>query len=101
MTPFFYRLSQLMAQFYNADDLGVPRVKADSNQLQNILNIVFLIMGTISVLFLIINGYQYIFSAGDGQKTAKVKDALIWAGVGIAVSLFAAAIVNFVLIKLT
>lgn len=81
-----------MAQIANP----FPKVAGNSGTLDNILNLVFTITGAVAFLFIIIGGFKYIVSSGDPQSTAKAKNTIIYAAVGLMVTLAASLIVNFV-----
>lgn len=68
-----------------------------STQVQDVLSFVFGALGALAVLIIVIAALQYVISAGDAQKVAKAKDAIIYALVGLVVAILAYAIVNFVL----
>lgn len=68
-----------------------------SNQIQDVLMVAFGILGALSVLIIVIAALQYVLSAGDAQKVAKAKDAIIYALVGLVVAILAYSIVAFVL----
>ena len=61
----------------------------------NILNIIIGISSFIAVIFIIIGGVTYMTSAGDASKTAKAKNTILYACIGLAVCALAFAIVNF------
>lgn len=84
----------------NASDFGVPDVTADQGALQRVLNAVFLITGALAVIFMIVGGLQYVISAGDPNQTARAKNTIIYAAIGLIITIFATAIVNFVLNRL-
>ena len=65
----------------------------------NVFSIVFGVMGAISVLMITIAGLQYILSSGDPAKTAKAKDTILYAVIGLVVAVSAFAIINFVIKK--
>ena len=77
-----------------------PNVPANQDTVTNILNNVFLVVGSLAVLFIVIGGFRYIISGGDSQSTAKARNTIIYAAVGLAVTLAATAIVNLVLGKI-
>ena len=45
---------------------------------------------------IVIGGIIFSLYSGDAQKAAKARNTVLYAVVGLAVSLFASAIVNFV-----
>jgi hypothetical protein len=53
--------------------------------------------GAISVLMIIIGGLRYTISAGDQGALTSAKNTILYAVVGLVVSIMAYAIVNFVL----
>ncbi len=68
-----------------------------STTIANVLTVVFGTLGAISVLIIVIAGFQYILSSGDPAKTAKAKNTILYAVIGLVVAVSAGAIVNFVL----
>lgn len=82
------------------DVSGLPDVKADQSTLEKILKIVFATIGAISVLVVAYGGFKYVISQGNPQETAKAKDTILYAMIGLAVAIFASVIVSFVASKL-
>ena len=62
-----------------------------------IKNIVFAIFGITAVLIIVIAGFQYILSQGDSQKVARAKDTIIYAVVGLIITMISYSIVTFVI----
>jgi len=52
--------------------------------------------GSISVIMIAIGGFKYVTSLGESQAVAKAKDTILYSIIGLAVSILAFAIVNFV-----
>jgi uncharacterized membrane protein len=77
-----------------------PVVTADGSFITTVLDIVFGIFGAVAVLFIVIGGFRYVISSGDPKNTAKAKNTIIYALVGLLITLSATAIVNFVAGKL-
>ncbi len=75
----------------------LPKVAADSSQLQDMLNLGLTIIGGLAVLFIVISGLRYMTAGGDPAKTASARSQLLYAAVGLVVAGMAAVIVNFVL----
>jgi len=71
-------------------------VVADHSTIAIVLNIVFTIVGLISVLMIVLAGFKYIMSSGKPEELAKAKDSIIYAAVGIVVCILAVTIVSFV-----
>jgi hypothetical protein len=81
--------------------VGVPVVPLNNNALADILSIVFVAVGGIAVLFLLIGAVRYVTSAGDQNNIKQAKDTILYAVIGIVVSLSAFTIVQFTLGKLS
>lgn len=84
----------------NIGGSGLPQIAANANLLTTILNLVFSIIGAISLLMVVIGGFKYITSTGDAQRINSAKNTILYSLVGVVISAFAFAIVNFVLVKL-
>ena len=80
----------------DSSKVNLPKVN-ESNFFKTSLTLFSQLIGAVSVLVLAVAGLRYIMSFGDPQKTAQAKDAIIYASIGIAVSLAAYSIVAFVL----
>jgi hypothetical protein len=86
------------AQILNPNDVDLPNKNADiGDAITNGLRIVFGVAGAIAFLMVTIAGFKYVISQGNPQETAKAKDALIHAIIGLFVALSAFAIVQFVI----
>lgn len=64
---------------------------------QTITNVLLFIVGAISVIMLIIGGIRYTVSGGDSTAVTSAKNTILYAVIGIIVSLLAYAVVNFVI----
>ncbi len=62
-----------------------------------ILNGLLIVAALAAVVFIIIGGIQYIFSAGDDDKATEAKNTILFAVIGLIVIGLAAALVNFVI----
>jgi hypothetical protein len=93
-------MKNLIFALFDPNAINLPKTDAGSSQLQVILNIVFGLIGLISVLIIAIAGFSYVISGGDPQRTARAKDAILYAVIGVVVSISAFTIVNFVIGRL-
>lgn len=75
----------------------LPNVSADQDRVQLIMQIVFTITGAVSVLVITLAGFRYVLSHGDPNLIAQSKKTIIYALVGLVVSITATGIVTFVL----
>lgn len=76
---------------------NIPKVSADQNALNATLSATFLVIGGLATLYLLIGAIKYIISNGDPNATGQAKNTILYAIVGIIVSLLAFTIVQFVL----
>lgn len=77
------------------DDSGATCT--DEPIFKTITNVPLFIVGAISVIMLVIGGIRYTISGGDSGQVKSAKDTILYAIIGIIVSLLAFAVVNFVL----
>lgn len=66
----------------------------------NILNTLIYATGAISALMIVIGGLRYTISAGDQGGISAAKNTILYAVVGLVLSLMGYAIVNFVLSRI-
>ena len=69
------------------------------NYTKNIVKILFIVVGFISVVVIIISGIKYATANGDAGKIKSAKDTLLYAIVGLIVAMSAYAIVDYVVGK--
>ncbi len=66
-----------------------------------ITNTVLFAVGIISVVMLIYGGIRYVLSGGDSKKVTDAKNTILYAIIGLIISILAYAIVNFVINTVT
>jgi len=74
---------------------NVPKVNLDAAAVGGMLTAVFTLVGGLATLFLLIGAVRYITSNGDQGQMAQAKNTILYAIIGIVVSLSAFAIVQF------
>ncbi len=94
-----------LALAQGSTDIPVPQPgRAPSGDLVSLItlvsNTILLLVGVVAVLFLIIGGVQYITSAGNPEHIQKAKTTILYAVIGILVTLVAWAGVTFVISQL-
>lgn len=75
---------------------NLPKAGTNSDQVKNILGIVFGIVGALALLMLVVSGLRYVISGGDPSRISKAKDGIIFALIGLLIAITAEAIVAFV-----
>lgn len=78
------------------DQLGIPSVGLEGG-LRGILNGMFIVAGALSVLFVVIGGLRYVLSNGEPKDIEAAKNTIMYAVLGLIISLLAFGIVNWVL----
>ena len=77
---------------------GMPtELIGDNGVFSRITNTILLIVGLISVIMLVYGGLRYILSGGDSKKVTDAKNTVLYAIIGLIISMLAYAIVHFVL----
>lgn len=66
----------------------------------DITNILLFLAGTIAVIMIILGGIRYATSQGDQSAITGAKNTVLYAIIGLVVTVLSYAIVNFVLMKL-
>lgn len=69
----------------------------DMGIFSQITNVMLFIVGAISVIMIIVGGLRYVISGGESSKITAAKNTILYAIVGIIVSILAFAAVNFVI----
>jgi hypothetical protein len=78
----------------DTDCLSVlPQIGADSNQIQNILSIVFMVFAALAVVIIIMAAINLAGSEGNPENVSKAKKTIIFALVGLIIALTAEAMV--------
>lgn len=66
------------------------------DRVSTVVNILLFIIGTVSVIMIILGGLRYVLSNGDSTQITNAKNTILYAVIGLVVALLAYAIVNFV-----
>lgn len=81
---------------------GMPaKLIGDGGVFTQITNVVLYAVGIISVIMLIYGGLRYVISGGDSKKVTDAKNTILYAIIGLIISILAFAIVNFVIVAVT
>lgn len=68
-----------------------------STIITKVINIFSILIGSVSVIMIIIGGFRYIISGGDQNSVTAAKNTIMYAIIGLVVVLFSQVIVKFVL----
>lgn len=86
---------QLLAAIIDTSKL--PKPGADQAHIDSILSIVFAITGSIAILMIVIGGFRYIIAGGDPSAVGQAKKTILYALIGLVVTISAFAIIRFVI----
>jgi hypothetical protein len=75
----------------------LPHPSTGEDRIRVALTLAFSITGSIALLVITIAGFRYVISHGDPNLIAQSKNAIIYALIGLVISIFALAIVRFVI----
>lgn len=67
-----------------------------TNMIQIVINILLYVLGTISVIMIVIGGVRFTTSNGDPASTKTARMTIIYSVVGLVVAILSYAIVNLV-----
>jgi hypothetical protein len=82
-----------------ADDTNCEETNGSTfaDLMKKIINIFSIVVGSVSVIMIIIGGFRYIISGGDSGGVTAGKNTILYAIVGLVIVLFSQVIVRFVL----
>ena len=63
---------------------------------KTIINVLLFVVGIIAVIMIIIGGIRYATSAGDSNTTKSAMNTILYSVIGLVISIFAYAIVQYV-----
>lgn len=70
-----------------------------SGNLGRIINLSLFIIGMTAVIIILFQGFRYVLSKGDPKAVEAAKNGIVYASIGLVVSLLAWGLVRFVLAK--
>src|SRR4051812_32543116 len=81
--------SSAVCKASGSDNLG--------KMVKTIVNTILIVIGMVAVIMVVVGGVRYTTSNGDASAIKSAKDTILYACVGIVVSIMSYAIVNFVI----
>ena len=78
-------------------DMMPAELVGDNGIITRFTNVALEVIGAVSVMMLVYGGLRYILSGGDSKKVTDAKNTILYAIIGLIVSLFAYAIVHFII----
>lgn len=91
-----YALLRLAQINIGEDELEIPRAQANSDAFATALELAFGLLGAVAVIVIVVAGIRFILSRGNSDAVAKARNTIIYAAIGIVISMLSFAIVRFV-----
>ena len=80
----------------NATSAGTSTPTNANVVIKNVTNIMFFIIGAVSVIMLIYGGIRYTTSGGNANSVTAAKNTIMYSIIGLVVAILAFAVVQFV-----
>ncbi len=81
----------------NRDEVAIPQGNLEPGTVTTVLQLVFGMAGGVALVIIIVSGIRFVTSQGDPGAVNRARNSVIYAFVGLVVSLLAYSIVTFVL----
>lgn len=78
-------------------ETGLPVVGANAANVQNLLQVLFGILAVVSVVIITIAGLRFIIESTNPQETARARNTIVFAVLGLIIAISGQIIVSFVL----
>ena len=80
----------------NSDDVRVPKTGLTPDKVQTILKLTFGLIGAVAVLIITVGAFRLILARGNPEGLNRARNTIIYAAIGLVVTLAAYSIVTFV-----
>lgn len=78
-------------------DINIPQNSLGDDAIKNGLQIFFQIAGAVAMLIIAIGAFKYVISRGDPNSIKNAKETIIYAAVGLIITITGYGIVTFVI----
>ena len=78
---------------------GLPQTELDGVTVKTVLNFIFALAGAVALLMITLAGFKYATSRGDANAVKSSKETIVYAVVGLLITMAAFSVVNFVFFK--
>lgn len=80
----------------NENELQIPKSNADSGAFGTALELAFAALGATAFIIMVVAGLKFVTSRGNPDGVAKARNTVIYAAIGLVLSLLSFSIVRFV-----
>ncbi|HMT18627.1 MAG TPA: hypothetical protein PKD15_01185 [Candidatus Saccharibacteria bacterium] len=77
-------------------EINIPRGELSNTSLAAIMEIAFGALGTAAFIIMVYAGMKFVLARGNSDGVAKARNTIIYAAVGLIISIMSFAIVRFV-----
>lgn len=77
-------------------ELNIPQAELNSNSFASGLELVFAALGATAFIIMVVAGLKFVTSRGNPDGVAKARNTVIYAAIGLVLSLLSFSIVRFV-----
>lgn len=91
------QMQHFFAQLDTTKIHGLPTPAANNHTVTTVLGVVFAVTAAIALLMIVIAGFRFVIASGDSEDMARARMTIIYAVVGLLVSMAAFSIVTFVI----
>lgn len=96
------RLLRILAQVeIKKSELNIPQGDLTDVSVRSGMRLAFGLAGGIALIIVTLAGFKYVLSQGNPQETAKAKDTILYALVGLVIMVLAYGIVTFFVTEAT
>jgi len=81
-------------------DLKIPTTSLGGGTVRHALQVFFAIAGAVAMLIIALGAFRYVISRGDANAIKNAKESIIYAAVGLIITMAGYGIVTFVLTNL-
>lgn len=86
-----------VCQGNRSQDIKNNSIYGSNGILAKVATVIAIIVGVACVIAIIIGGLRYVLSGGDSQQTANAKNAILYAIIGLVITIAARSLLVFVL----
>lgn len=76
---------------------NLPKFTISQPNIDGIFNVIYTIVGALAVVFIIVGGIRYMLAGGEASKVAQAKNTILYALIGLVITIMAFAITNFII----
>ncbi len=94
-----YITLKLLAEIDPAIDgeINVPRGEISNVSFGSILEIAFATLGSIAFIIIVFSGMKFVLSRGNPDAVVKARNTIVYAAIGLVISVLSFSIVRFVI----